>query len=157
VRLIWPPDEEQGWLIREPCRAAKGDNSSSFYTDDLDVDGEDEALNLTISVETAERLERYRDSEALIEHAANLGGYRGGNPCDGIGLQRVSLVSRAQSSERSWLTARSVSLRPSCQCRHNWPAWARLRIPRQVASRRAVCSARPPGPDSQPNGLNTIR
>ncbi len=29
-----------------------------------------------------------------------------------------SLVSRAPSSERSWLTARSVSLRPSCRCRH---------------------------------------
>jgi quinol monooxygenase YgiN len=34
-------------------------------------------------------LERYRDSEALAEHAANLGELRAGNPCDGIGLQRT--------------------------------------------------------------------
>jgi quinol monooxygenase YgiN len=34
-------------------------------------------------------LERYRDSEALIEHATNLGENRAGNPCDGIGLQRA--------------------------------------------------------------------
>jgi len=29
-----------------------------------------------------------------------------------------SLVSRAPSSERRWLTAQSVSLRPSCQGKH---------------------------------------
>ena len=29
-------------------------------------------------------LERYRDSEAAIEHAANLGDLFGGNPCDGL-------------------------------------------------------------------------
>jgi quinol monooxygenase YgiN len=62
-------------------------------------------------------LERYRDSEALIEHATNLGEIgqaiprRDWSPAS-------SLVSRAPSSERSWLAARSVSLRPSYQCRH---------------------------------------
>jgi quinol monooxygenase YgiN len=33
-------------------------------------------------------LERYRDSQALIEHARTLAN-SGGNPCDGIGLQRA--------------------------------------------------------------------
>jgi quinol monooxygenase YgiN len=33
-------------------------------------------------------LERYRDSEALIEHFANLGP-RGGDPCDGLRLRRA--------------------------------------------------------------------
>jgi hypothetical protein len=40
--FIWPLDEEQEWLIREAWRAATGDDSSSLYTDDLDVDEEDE-------------------------------------------------------------------------------------------------------------------
>lgn len=34
-------------------------------------------------------LERYRDSGALAEHAANLGELGQANPCDGIGLQRT--------------------------------------------------------------------
>jgi quinol monooxygenase YgiN len=34
-------------------------------------------------------LERYRDSEALIEHAAHLGDLGGGNFCDGMGLWRT--------------------------------------------------------------------
>ena len=34
-------------------------------------------------------LERYRDSEAVIEHAANLGELGAAIPCDGIGLQRA--------------------------------------------------------------------
>ena len=60
-------------------------------------------------------IERYRDSEALIEHTANQGGI-------GEAISRQdrfpasSLVSRAQNSERAWLAARSVSLRRSCQC-----------------------------------------
>jgi hypothetical protein len=34
-------------------------------------------------------------------------------------------VSRAQSSERTWPAARSVSSRPTSRCRHRSPAWAR--------------------------------
>jgi hypothetical protein len=37
-----------------------------------------------------------------------------------------SSVSRAQSSERTWPTARSVALRLTCRCRHRSRAWARL-------------------------------
>ena len=62
-------------------------------------------------------LERYRDSEALLEHAANLGEL-GGQSLPRDWFPASSLVSRAPSSERSWLEARPVSLRPSCQCRH---------------------------------------
>jgi hypothetical protein len=40
--FIWPLDEEQEWLIREAWLAASGDDSSSFYTDDLDVDEGDD-------------------------------------------------------------------------------------------------------------------
>jgi hypothetical protein len=39
-------------------------------------------------------LERYRDSKALIEHAAHLGDLSGANPCDGLRL-RSSSVRRA--------------------------------------------------------------
>ena len=69
--------------------------------------------------------ERYRDSEALIEHAAHLGDLtrqslrRASSPAH-------SSASRAQSSERRWPTARCVSSRPTSRCRHRSPAWARL-------------------------------
>jgi hypothetical protein len=40
--FIWPLDEDQEWLIREVWLAATGDDSRSLYTEDLDVDEEDE-------------------------------------------------------------------------------------------------------------------
>jgi hypothetical protein len=41
--FIWPLAEEQEWLIREAWRAASGDDMSTLYTDDLDVDDEEPA------------------------------------------------------------------------------------------------------------------
>jgi quinol monooxygenase YgiN len=60
-------------------------------------------------------LERHKDSEALIQHAANVGDLMqailaaGSSPAN-------SSVSRAPTSERSWPVARSVSSRPSGRC-----------------------------------------
>jgi quinol monooxygenase YgiN len=52
-------------------------------------------------------IERYRDSEAAIEHAANL-----------ADVSAAVSVSRVQSSERSWPTARFLnSSRPTSRCR----------------------------------------
>jgi hypothetical protein len=62
-------------------------------------------------------LERYRDSEALAEHAANLGELGQAILATGLVFSEL-LVSRAPSPERRWLTARSVSLRPSCEGNH---------------------------------------
>ena len=56
-------------------------------------------------------LERYRDSEALVEHAGHLGDW-GGQSRDWCPAS--SLVSRAPTSGRSWLAAGSVSSRRSC-------------------------------------------
>lgn len=60
--------------------------------------------------------ERYRDSKARIEHAAHLGDMMEAILATGSPLAS-SLVSPAQSSERRRQAARSVSSRPSCQCR----------------------------------------
>jgi quinol monooxygenase YgiN len=70
-------------------------------------------------------LERYRDSEALIELLANLGDLGAAILATGPSPASSS-VSRAQSSERIWPTARSVSSRPTCRCRPRSPAWVRL-------------------------------
>jgi hypothetical protein len=40
--FIWPLDEEQEWLIREAWRAARADDYSSLYSEDMDLDEEDE-------------------------------------------------------------------------------------------------------------------
>src|SRR5262249_4834945 len=62
-------------------------------------------------------LERYRDSEALLEHAANLGEL--GAAILAMGLVSSELLGEPSAELRaSWLTARSVCLRPSCRCRH---------------------------------------
>ena len=57
-------------------------------------------------------VERYRDSEALIEHMANLGDLGGQSLRRSPWFTARSSVSRAQSSERIWPTARSSSSRP---------------------------------------------
>jgi len=69
-------------------------------------------------------LERYKDSEALIEHGAHLGGLNEAIVATGL-VWAYSSVSRAQSSERTWPAATSVSSRPTSRCRHRSPAWAR--------------------------------
>jgi quinol monooxygenase YgiN len=62
-------------------------------------------------------LERYRDSEALIEHART-SAHSGRQSLRRDWYPASSLVSRAPTSEHCWLTARSVSLRRSSRCRH---------------------------------------
>ena len=58
-------------------------------------------------------LERYRDSEALIEHGANLGDLSAAIFATGSFSAARSSVSRAKSSERAWPVAQSVSSRPT--------------------------------------------
>jgi quinol monooxygenase YgiN len=66
-------------------------------------------------------LERYRDSEALIEHLANLGD-TGATILATASVSANYLVSPAQNSGRTWRPARSASSRPSCPCRRRTPA-----------------------------------
>jgi quinol monooxygenase YgiN len=54
-------------------------------------------------------LERYRDSEALTEHAAHLGDLS------------EAILATGFVSERRWPTPWSVSSRPTCRCRHRSP------------------------------------
>jgi quinol monooxygenase YgiN len=66
-------------------------------------------------------LERYRDSEALIEHGANQGDLSAAIFATGTFVGRSS-VSRAQSSGRAWPIAQSVSSRLTSRCRYGSPA-----------------------------------
>jgi hypothetical protein len=78
-------------------------------------------------------VDRHRDSEALIEHSAHIGGDQRRQSLRRDRSPARSLVSRARSSERRRHIVRSpVSLRLSCRCRYRSPAWARL--PRAVAA-----------------------
>jgi quinol monooxygenase YgiN len=92
-------------------------------------------------------VERYRDSEALIEHMANLGDLGGQSSRRSPWFTARSSVSRAQSSERIWPTARSSSSRPTSRCRHRSPAWARLLRPQSVA----VMKVHPPWRERRPS------
>ncbi|MFN2483314.1 MAG: putative quinol monooxygenase [Candidatus Limnocylindria bacterium] len=64
-------------------------------------------------------LERYRDSEALIEHTAHLGDLSAAILAPG---SVTGELLGEPSSERMWPTAWSVSSRPICRCRHRSPA-----------------------------------
>jgi quinol monooxygenase YgiN len=70
-------------------------------------------------------LERYRNSEALIEHAAHLGDLNEAIVATDWSPASSS-VSRPQSSEPRWPTARFGSSRPTSRCRHPSPAATRF-------------------------------
>ena len=62
-------------------------------------------------------LERYRDSEAAIEHAANLGELSAAVLATVSVVTASSSVSRAQSCERIWRVAKCrFSSRPTSRC-----------------------------------------
>jgi len=70
-------------------------------------------------------LERYRDSEALIEHAKHLGDLMEAIPA--TGSVSGELLGEPSAELRAKLADSEVRLfTPSCQCRHRSPAWARL-------------------------------
>src|SRR5215210_6558088 len=67
-------------------------------------------------------LERYRDSEAAIEHASNLGDLFGAVLATVTVVHGELLGEPSAELERGWPAARSrFSSRPSCQCRHAAP------------------------------------
>jgi quinol monooxygenase YgiN len=70
-------------------------------------------------------LERYRDSEALIEHLAHLGDLSAAILA--TGSVTGELLGEPSAELRANLDGSPVRLlRPSCRCRHRSPAWARL-------------------------------
>lgn len=69
--------------------------------------------------------ERYRKSEALIDHAAHLGDLMEAILATGSASGEF-LVSRTQTSEPRWRALWSVFSHPSRRCRHRSPAPERL-------------------------------
>ncbi|HEY3208798.1 MAG TPA: antibiotic biosynthesis monooxygenase, partial [Actinomycetota bacterium] len=98
-------------------------------------------------------LARFRDSEALIEHAAHLGDLTEAILAT-VSVVHGELLGDPSAELRAKLAGSEVrfSSRPTCRCRHRSPAWARL--PREPVAAPATIIhgsvGRPSGPPSLP-------
>jgi quinol monooxygenase YgiN len=97
-------------------------------------------------------LARFRDSEALIEHAAHLGDLTEAILAT-VSVVHGELLGDPSAELRAKLAGSEVrfSSRPTCRCRHRSPAWARL--PREPVAAPATIIHGSVGPSALPASL----